>query len=101
MHDHKDTTMVHLPNGAYARADTIPSFIPTNDIINNPVHYTTHPSGVECIDVIEHMPFNIGAAVKYLWRCDIKDSPEENLNKALWYIRREIKKRKFVEISRV
>ena len=96
MHYPKDLTMVHLPNGAYARLTNDTAFpLPTNDIINNPVHYTTHPSGVECIDVIEHMPFNIGAAVKYLWRCDIKDSPEENLNKALWYIRREIKKRKF------
>lgn len=64
------------------------------DVVNHPKHYTSHPSGIECIDVIEHMPFNIGAAVKYLWRVDLKDGAIENLEKARWYVDREIKKRK-------
>ena len=64
------------------------------DSVSNPRHYNSHPAGIECIDVIEHMPYNIGAAIKYLWRCDLKHaSADEDLNKALWYVRREIQKR--------
>lgn len=64
-----------------------------NDIVNHPSHYTSHPSGVECIDVTEHMNFNIGNAIKYLWRVDFKNDPIENLKKAEWYVRREIERR--------
>jgi hypothetical protein len=62
-------------------------------MVNHPPHYTGSPSGVECIDVVEHMPYNIGAAVKYLWRCDLKADPIEDLKKARWYVDREIKRR--------
>lgn len=62
--------------------------------VDHPKHYNTNPSGVECIDVVEHMPFNIGNAMKYLWRCDDKGDPIENLEKAAWYVQREIAKRK-------
>lgn len=58
----------------------------------NPEHYTSHPSGIECIEVTEHMSFNIGNAVKYLWRADLKGKKEEDFNKALWYINRELKR---------
>lgn len=63
------------------------------DVINHPEHYTSHPSGIECIDVIEHLPFCIGAAIKYLWRCGLKGSDIEDLRKAEWYVRREIARR--------
>ena len=63
------------------------------DMVNNPPHYTSDPSGVECIDVIENRPYCIAAAMKYLWRCDDKWSPIEDLRKAVWYIEREIKRR--------
>lgn len=59
----------------------------------NPAHYKSSPSGVEAIDVIEHMPFNVGTAVKYLWRLGLKDDPIQELKKARWYIDREITKR--------
>lgn len=62
------------------------------DLINHPPHYTSL-AGIECIDATEQMNFNIGNAVKYLWRCDLKDSPQANLNKALWYVKRELKRR--------
>lgn len=65
----------------------------TEDLVNHPPHYTSHPSGIECIQVTEHMGFNIGNAVKYLWRADEKGSPIEDLRKAIWYINREIEKR--------
>jgi len=62
-----------------------------HDPVNHPSHYTAHPSGVECIQVTEHMNFCIGNAVKYLWRAGQKsEDPLEDLRKAEWYVRREI-----------
>ena len=70
----------------------------TEDMVNQPPHYKGHPSGVECIDIVEHLPYNIGAAMKYLWRCDSKhDDPEEDLRKAAWYINREIYRRRTIK----
>ena len=62
--------------------------------VNHPPHHNTHPSGIECIDVVEHMSFNVGNVIKYLWRADEKGSPIEDLEKAAWYLNREIDKRK-------
>ena len=59
----------------------------------NPDHYKSHPSGIECIRVTEHMGFNLGNAVKYIWRCDLKQSAVDDLRKARWYLDREIAKR--------
>lgn len=64
-----------------------------NDTVNNPRHYTAHPSGIECIQVAEHMGFNLGNALKYIWRCDLKQDAIEDLKKASWYIEREIARR--------
>jgi hypothetical protein len=64
-----------------------------NDSIHKPKHYTEHPSGIECIQVTEHMGFNLGNAIKYIWRCDLKKDAIEDLKKAKWYIDREITKR--------
>jgi hypothetical protein len=63
------------------------------DIVNQPPHYTEHPSGIECIQVTEHMGFNLGNAIKYIWRCDLKKDAIEDLKKAKWYIDREINRR--------
>jgi hypothetical protein len=60
------------------------------DPVNHPPHYNAHPSGVECIDVVEHMNFNLGNAVKYVWRAGLKTDVVEDLKKARWYIDREI-----------
>ena len=67
------------------------------DPVNNPKHYTSHPSGIECIEVTEYMGFNLGNATKYIWRADLKDNAIEDLKKAIWYIQREIKKRESAE----
>ena len=64
------------------------------DMVNHPPHYTSHQSGVECIQITEHMGFCIGNAVKYLWRADMKGRAIEDLEKARFYIDREIAKRK-------
>jgi hypothetical protein len=61
----------------------------SHDAVNHPQHYTSHPSGVECITVVEHMSFNLGNAVKYIWRAGDKGPVDEDLRKAIWYIERE------------
>jgi len=64
-----------------------------NDEVNHPKHYTTHPSGVECIEIAEHLDFCIGNAIKYLWRAGLKDEDTSivDLQKAIFYINRKIK----------
>ncbi len=61
--------------------------------VDHPDHYKD-PSGVECIDVVEWMNFNRGNAIKYIWRAGKKDKEKEieDLNKAIWYINREIER---------
>ena len=62
-----------------------------HESVNHPPHYLAHPSGVECIEVTEHMNFNLGNAIKYIWRAGLKSqNPIEDLSKARWYITREI-----------
>lgn len=69
-----------------------------NDQVNHPKHYTSDPSGIECIDVTRHRNFNIGNAIKYLWRAGLKEDKDrklidkqvEDLNKAIWYLVDEI-----------
>lgn len=65
----------------------------THDTVNHPKHYTSHPSGVECIQITEHMGFNLGNAMKYIWRADLKHDAIEDLKKAAWYVNREIQRR--------
>ena len=64
--------------------------LPNKNEVNNPVHYTTHPSGVECITITEHMNFNLGNAVKYIWRASLKGKEKQDLKKAIWYLKREL-----------
>jgi len=63
------------------------------DVVNHPSHYTSHPSGVECIQITEHMGFNLGNALKYIWRADLKHDAIEDMKKAVFYLNREIDKR--------
>jgi hypothetical protein len=65
---------------------------PQHDPVNHPSHYTAHPTGVECIDIVETFSFNIGNAVKYLWRAGLKDATLVDLKKARWYVEREIQR---------
>jgi hypothetical protein len=61
-----------------------------DDTVNHPAHYNAHPAGIECIDVVEHMNFNRGNAIKYIWRAGAKGNELEDLQKARWYVDREI-----------
>lgn len=69
------------------------------DKVNSPKHYTSHPSGIECIEITKHYDFCIGNAIKYLWRAGLKreegysdkNKEVEDLRKAIWYINEKIK----------
>lgn len=69
----------------------------TRDKVNHPKHYNSHPSGIECITITEHFNFNIGNAIKYLWRSNFKGAQLEDLRKARWYIDREIQRTKAIK----
>ena len=60
------------------------------DMVNQPPHYTSHPSGVECIQITEHMNFCLGNALKYIWRAGLKDNDIQDLEKAIFYLTREL-----------
>jgi hypothetical protein len=61
--------------------------------VNHPEHYNKHPSGVECIAIIEYFCFNLGSAMKYIWRAGLKTNDSiEDLEKAIWYLQREIER---------
>jgi hypothetical protein len=63
------------------------------DVIN-PAHYRMHPSGVECIDIIEVFPHNIAACMGYLWRAGLKPGAAQldDMRKAAWHLNREIER---------
>ena len=63
-----------------------------DDPVNHPAHYTSHPSGVEAIDITRHMNFNLGNAVKYIWRAGLKGDSIEDLQKARFYISDELER---------
>lgn len=70
-----------------------------SDNVNHPSYYTSHPSGIECIEITRHYCFDIGNAIKYLWRAGLKkdagledkEKEIEDLRKAKWYIDDRIK----------
>jgi hypothetical protein len=61
--------------------------------VDHPKHYNEHPSGIECIEIIRHMNFNLGNVIKYVWRADLKNNAIEDLEKAMFYLQDEITKR--------
>lgn len=65
------------------------------DAVNHPPHYNSHPSGIECIEIVRHMNFNLGCVVKYIWRDGLKDGvvPLQDLRKAQFYLNDEIERR--------
>ncbi len=62
------------------------------DLVNHPPHYISK-GGIESIEVIEsfELGFNLGNAIKYILRCEKKGNKKQDLEKALWYISRELK----------
>ena len=76
------------PDGTFRHTKATPA----DDPVEHPSHYTGHPSGVECIQITEHMNFCRGNAVKYIWRAGDKGDEIEDLRKARFYIDREIQR---------
>lgn len=72
------------------------NWVPPHDPVNNPEHYTTDPSGIECIQITRHRNFNVGNAIKYLWRAGLKNKETtiQDLEKAMYYINDEINRLK-------
>ena len=76
--------------------------------VNHPSHYNSHPSGIECIEITRHYPFNVGSANKYLWRAGLKKDASlndkekeiEDLEKAIWFINDRINQLKNENISK-
>lgn len=76
---------------AYIVVDGAVNFVPTNDAVNHPSHYTQYP--VEVIELTRHMSFCRGNAVKYVARAGFKGGKEqelEDMKKARWYINDDI-----------
>jgi hypothetical protein len=97
----KDGDTVYLDNDNFINKEVFNHYYKrcdTDDRVNHPSYYQD-PSGVECITVARHRDFNIGNALKYLWRAGLKteaglsnkEKTIEDLNKAIWYIKDEIK----------
>lgn len=94
LHDDPEPATDHI-------ADASKMIEPAHDPVNHPRHYTSHPSGVECIAITEHENFCIGNAIKYLWRAGEKGHKIEDLEKAAWYVNREIQRLKALEARNV
>jgi len=88
-----ETTRRSCEDGSEFVADSFASDEATvHDAVNHPAHYTSHPSGIEVIQITEHENFCVGNAIKYLLRAGKKGSKIEDLQKAGWYITREIER---------
>ena len=62
----------------------------TQDNVNHPPHYKA--GGIETIDFIEakSLNYNLGNVIKYITRSDLKGNKLEDLQKAQWYLNREV-----------
>jgi len=64
---------------------------PPSDPVNHPAHYTSHPSGIETIEITRHLSFNLGNSIKYILRSPYKGKAIEDLQKAVWYLNDQIR----------
>lgn len=85
----KHSNIAYSPDGQQGHLDALEI---ETEAVNSPPHYSASPSGVECIQITEHMNFNVGNAVKYLWRAGLKGKHLEDIQKARWYVDREIQR---------
>lgn len=82
-----------LKRKAKLAAKATPSAQPAaREAVDHPEHYNSHPAAVECIDIVEHFPFNVGNAIKYLWRAGLKGDALADMRKAAWYAQREVER---------
>ena len=76
-----------------ARYDMIAGDNSLKESINHPQHYGGKNNDFEPIKIIEHYGLNfcLGNAIKYILRAGLKGNKNEDLEKAIWYLKREIK----------
>ena len=93
-----DKELYKILNGKFV-LDTKTTNNTKEDLVNNPSHYNSDPSGVKCIEITRHRNNNIGNVIKYVWRNGLKDgnSDIQDLEKAAWYLNDEIQRLKDVE----
>ena len=72
---------------------TIDEDSPKKELVNHPQHYGGKDNPYEAIKVIENwnLGFCLGNTIKYISRAGKKDDTIQELEKALWYLKREIK----------
>lgn len=63
---------------------------PSPDPIKHPAHYTSHPSGIEPIEICAHETFYRGNILKYVMRAPYKGCELQDLKKARQYLDWEI-----------
>lgn len=73
--------------------DAVENVMNGHDPVNHPQHYRRNPAGIEVIDIVEHLNFNMGNAVKCILRADAKGDFFIDMEKAIWYLNREIERR--------
>jgi hypothetical protein len=97
-----DTQCLQCPRGSAGGENRPPindndKEVPMTDMINHPHHYNSSNAKcscgkrIECIDITQHMNFNLGNAMKYIWRQEHKGKIED-LQKAIWYLNCEIRR---------
>lgn len=87
----KVVTMHIVDQAAKVAQEALAVEIPA-DPVNHPPHYKV--GGIETIDFIEakELNYRLGNVIKYITRSDHKGNRKEDLQKALWYLQREIEK---------
>ena len=80
----------HPPGTVFDLFCAVPEMIPIPDCVNHPAHYQGNT--IEVIDIIEDfgLNFSLGNAIKYILRCEKKGRAKEDLQKAIWYLEREL-----------
>ena len=71
------------------------------EMVNHPNHYGGKENLYEAIKVIEawNLNFSLGNVIKYVSRAGKKNNILEDLEKASWYLNREIEKTKSMSID--
>jgi len=65
-----------------------------HDPVHYPSHYRSHPSGIETIQITEQETFLRGNILKYVLRAPYKGNELEDMEKAAWYLARDIQRLK-------
>ena len=87
-------TSTQALNTSLQKLSNLPGHRMIRQLVEHPTHYTSHPSGIEAITITQCYNFNVGNAIKYLWRQGLKDgeSSRKDLMKARQYIDFELKR---------